>query len=489
MVLQSITGSTPSARHPRFGAIHAADRICTTALSTTIALLAVPIAFLASGKVRRILLTVVVLNISFSIEKHFFLREEARDLGSIGGLQVSLTNIALMMLYIGWLVRIVIQSRDSAPLRWSSNKLTLPGALLLFFYAISLFVAGDTTLGVFEVWRVLELFLLYLYITGTTTSREDVLFIVRILLVGLIIQSLLMMAQAAGLVGDIDFYGIKARAEFAGDSRVSGTIGSPNPAAAYLAMMMPVALGVMLAGVGRRDKYLAGIGLAAAIMPLIFTSSRGGWLAFVVGFATVVIFGRRRVPWKTLRVVAVALVLLAIPFSGAIKTRLESDDNGSAAARMPLNRLAMIMIEDHPLLGVGANNFAVAMEPYLAHGFSGDFLYTVHNTYLLVWTETGIGGLIALVWLLVAIVRQGLKCWQSRDSLFAPLALGCTAAVLGFMVQMLFDPYRGGTANHLLWLFAGLVAVMNSTTLNPMSLPQPGTLPVLEGVPMKLARP
>jgi O-antigen ligase len=298
-----------------------------------------------------------------------------------------------------------------------------------------------------------------------------------------------MLAQAGGLVGDIDFYGIKARAEFAGDSRVSGTIGSPNPAAAYLAMMMAVALGVLLAGVGRRDKYLAGIGLAAATLPLIFTLSRGGWLSFFVALTTVVIFGGRRVPRKALRVIAVVLVLLVLPFTGAIKERLESDDNGSAAARMPLNHLAGVMIKDHPLLGVGANNFAVAMKPYLAHGFSGDFLYTVHNTYLLVWTETGIGGLIALVWLLSAIVLQGLKCWQSRDSLFAPLALGCTAAVLGFMVQLLFDPYRGGAATHLLWLFAGLITVMNRMTLDPIVLPQPGALSMRERVPMRLARP
>ena len=122
---------------------------------------------------------------------------------------------------------------------------------------------------------------------------------------------------------------------------------------------------------------------------------------------------------------------------------------------MPLNKLAGSMIADRPLLGVGANNFALAMEPYVARDFAGDFLYTVHNTYLLVWAETGLGGLIAFVWLLIAILRQGSKCCQLRDPLFAPLALGCTAAVTGFMVQMSFDPFRSGAAIDLLWLVAG----------------------------------
>ena len=49
----------------------------------------------------------------------------------------------------------------------------------------------------------------------------------RALLVGLVTQSMLMLAQVAGVLGTIDLYGLKARAEFAGDSRVSGTLGSP----------------------------------------------------------------------------------------------------------------------------------------------------------------------------------------------------------------------------------------------------------------------
>jgi len=153
---------------------------------------------------------------------------------------------------------------------------------------------------------------------------------------------------------------------------------------------------------------------------------------------------------------------------------------------MPLNELAGVMIMDHPVMGVGANNFAVAMEPYLARGFSGEFLYTVHNTYLLVWAETGIGGLIVFVWLLITIVRQGSKCWQLRDFLFAPIALGCTAAVIGLMVQMNFEPTRSGTGMHLLWLFGGLVTAMNRMTA---TIPQADVTATSGRVSLRVARP
>ena len=472
----------------QFSLVRAAERLSTTAVSLIFVPLAVPIAILTSRKLQRVLLAIVVLDISLQVQKHFFLQEDVRDLGSLGGLQISLTNIALTGLCVAWLITFAIRSRSSAPQRRSSNQVTWPAALLLLFYTVSLLVAGDTILGVFEVLIVLELFFLYLYIAKTATSRADVLFIVRILLIALIIQSFLLLAQVGGLVGDIQFYGIKARAEFAGDSRISGTLGSPNPAAAYLAMMMPVAIGFMFANVGWVDRYLARIGLALATLPLIFTLSRGGWISFAVSFAILVVFGGQLTSWKTAVIVVMAGVLLVIPFRSVIEARLYGDDNGSAASRLPLNDLAGVMIKDHPLLGVGANNFAVAMKPYLAHEFSGEFLYTVHNQYLLVWTETGIGGLIAFVWFLLAIVRRGAKCWQLRDPLFAPLALGCTAAVIGSMVQMNFDPSRSGAANHLIWLFGGLIVVLNRMSLSPLPVPQAGVMAIRGGqVPLKLS--
>lgn len=453
--------------HPSLASIRGAGQVRARAISLTVHLLAVPISILASRTVQRALLAILVLNISWQVQKHLFLRQDALELGSLGGLQISLTTIALAGLYIAWLVRLATRSEPRLPQPPGLNPVTLPAALFLATCIASLLVAGDTTLGVFEVCSVLERFLLYLYIVKAVNSRETVFFIVRVLMIGLVIQSILMLAQAGGLLGEIDLYGIKARAEFAGSSRISGTIGSPNPAAAYLAMNMAIAFSVFLSGMRRADKALAIVGLATAILPLIFTLSRGGWLSLLVSFAILIVVGGARVPRKTLGTVGVVLALLVIPFKGTIEDRLYGDDNGSVASRMPLNELAGVMIKDHPFLGVGTNNFSMAMQPYLAHHYAGDFLYCVHNSYLLVCAETGIVGLSAFIWFLAAVVRQGLKGRHSVDPLLALPAQGCAAAVVGFMIQMNFDPLRGGASGHLLWLLAGLVTVLRRLSLRP----------------------
>ena len=405
-------------------------------------------------------MAVVVLNISWQIQKHFFLRQDAAVLGSLGGLQVSLGNIALAALYVAWLIENVTRPKTDGSRNGRLSSVTLSAALFLLFSALSLLVASDARLGAFEVVSVLERFLLYIYIINKVRSRKDVLFISRVLLFGLVIQSVLMLAQAGGLVQTMDWYGIKARTDFAGDPRVSGTLGSPNPAAAYFAMSMTFAFAVLLSGVRRADKFLAGAALSLALLPLLFTSSRGGWLSFLAGFITVLLVSRSRAPRKLFAIAFVSLIFVVVFLSGTVQARLFGDDRGSAASRIPLDELALAMIGDHPLLGVGSNNFSVAMQPYLAHAFHGDFLYTVHNTYLCVWSETGIGGLMAFLWFLISIVNRAFKAWRLQHYLFAPLSLGCAAAIIGFMIQMNFDPFRSGGASHLLWLFGGLVIVM-----------------------------
>jgi putative inorganic carbon (HCO3(-)) transporter len=434
-------------------------RSVQAALDVMAATIIVPAALFLSRAVQRVLLGLLLLNIPLQVQKHYFLREDISDLGSLGGLQVSLTNLSLLGLLLGWIGSTAVRPVSNAFRRGSSLP-TLPAVLLVLAYVASVFAATDRALAMFEIMIALEVFLLYLYVANVTTSIDDVSFIVRILLIGLIVQSAIMLAQIGGALPDFDAYGIRARAAFAGDSRVSGTIGSPNPAAAYLAMMMTLSLGVMLSNAKRRDKALAGAALAMATLPLIFTQSRGGWVAFVTGAAIMVIVGGRRLARRTLTLAAVTLLVLVLPFGSFVQQRLSGDDNGSSAARMPLNHLAGAMIESHPVAGVGANNFATAMTPYARRAFGGEFLYTVHNKYLLVWAETGIVGLIAFLWFLTATLREGARCWQLRDAAMSPQALGCTAAVAGMMVQLNFDPFRTGAEHDLIWLFAGLVVAM-----------------------------
>ncbi len=125
-------------------------------------------------------------------------------------------------------------------------------------------------------------------------------------------------------------------------------------------------------------------------------------------------------------------------------------------------KLTLRMIEDNLVRGIGANNFAIMIKQYATPEFAGEWLYVVHNKYLLVWAETGIGGLLAFIAFLVVTVRRGWQCWKSKDRFLSPLALGFTAAIIGQMVHMLVDLFSARPQVQSLWLIAGLIAAMHN---------------------------
>jgi O-antigen ligase len=155
---------------------------------------------------------------------------------------------------------------------------------------------------------------------------------------------------------------------------------------------------------------------------------------------------------------AIGVTIVLVPLYSVFSERLLSSDHGAAEGRVPLIHMAWQMITDHPLLGVGANNFVFAVQDYAVGDYSTAWLSTVHHKYLLIWSEGGIGALIAfLVFLGTAIVGA----WRLRhatDPLKAGIGLGLAAALIGHAIHMNFELFAGGTTTQMLWLAAGLLA-------------------------------
>jgi O-antigen ligase len=124
--------------------------------------------------------------------------------------------------------------------------------------------------------------------------------------------------------------------------------------------------------------------------------------------------------------------------------------------------LAVRVIEANPLIGVGANNFSTVMNDYAGSEFRHEWIYTVHNQFLLVCAETGVIGLMAYLWILLSVIRGGWRLWKAGDELFSPLALGIVAAVCGLMSHMAVDIFSGRAVVQMVWLFAALLTAMEA---------------------------
>ena len=424
-----------------------------------------PFLALTSAAAQRVLIAVVILDIPLQFGTHLFYREEDAALGALGGLSISATTLALAGLYLSWLIRAFARrnhaTRASVNVNWP----------LIAYFAITLFsvfVAQDVTLSLFELWLLLEACLVYFYIAGNVRTREDVVFVLSVFLAACLLESVVMIIlRFTGMPSTI--WGLPTHIHIdsvpkEGFTRIGGTVGGTNTAAAYLSISLTCAASILFTNLGVLHKWLATAVLGLGSIALILTFSRGAWLALALSLLLMcfAVWRRRGMSLQAPIAVLLLLALLYVPFHSVIGARLFGDDQGSAESRIPLMNLAFRIAEDHPLLGVGANNFTVAMGPYLTSEFREGFLYAVHNKFLLVLTETGIGGLAAFVAFYVGIVRKGWQCWNYKDRLLSPLALGFAAGIVGHMVHMTVDVFRGRPIQQLVWLIGGFVAAMQN---------------------------
>lgn len=218
-----------------------------------------------------------------------------------------------------------------------------------------------------------------------------------------------------------------------------------NVAGGTLALAAP--FGLALAWDELRQRKLlwgvATIGLAFIIVfGLFLTSSRGGWLglAAALGLSALAWGQRRWLPnwrvlfWGVTILIGVALVA-GLVATGNLERLLGTipDPAGTLQKRPDLWAQGLPLIRDYPFTGSGLMTFRMVFATYgiLIHTPFHDH---IHNAYLEVWIEQGLGGVLALAWgglVVLGWAWRALRWPQVPLWGWAGLAAVATAAVHG----------------------------------------------------------
>jgi O-antigen ligase len=440
--------------------------LASSRMATLVGLGVIGVTFLVSGMnvVKRVLLAVMVLEIPIQVDIYLDHDPVEAARAALSGHNISVTTLCLMALYGIWFVEFVAgRSAGWSPIL----RRSIPAIAYLAVIVSSLWVATDTDLVWFEANLVVQAFLMMVYVAHAVRDTLDLSLVVGMLFLGVLLQfGLSAIASTTGTNVRIGVVGTRAVGE-----RVSGTLGHPNILGAYLAMVLPVAAAVVVAPFARWLRWLAGGAFAAGAVLLGLSQSRGGFLGFILGMGVLValMYGYQLVPRRILlRAAGLASIPLALQFA-LVVSRLTDIDNTAAVSRLPLISLSLTMIADHPLWGVGANNFAATLDQYLTVDFANAWISTVHNRYLLVWAETGLVGLMAFLWFLASTLRRGLSIVRSSIRSFSLVAAGVVGGVVAGMIHMVVDMYHQRPLIQLLWLFAGLLIGIQLASSRPSS--------------------
>lgn len=183
--------------------------------------------------------------------------------------------------------------------------------------------------------------------------------------------------------------------------RAYGTFSHPNSLAGFLLVIM--ALWYEMRSRIRNIWWWAIWWLG--VMGILITASRLIWFLFLVWM--VVVFVRKQKDRMGMVVVFGCLVLALL--SGYYINQhylterwLGGWDRESLSKRIDLNKSALAMVRDNPILGVGMGNFLVELPQYQ----DKIFLQPVHNVFLLWIAQTGILGIILTIW---GLSKYGIK--------------------------------------------------------------------------------
>ena len=158
---------------------------------------------------------------------------------------------------------------------------------------------------------------------------------------------------------------------------------------------------------------LAGLGL---------TYSVGGWLATGAGVGAAIVLARGRRALALLALVGlVALAGMLAARPERVVGHLDLASDSTSGVRVLLWRSALEMLRDHPLFGIGLDNFVHRYNPerggdYISpEGWREPDLSHPHNLLLDWWLSLGVLGALVLARLLIVAWRLGWAAWRATE--------------------------------------------------------------------------
>lgn len=349
----------------------------------------------------------------------------------------SMAELTLVMCAVSYVVRVAYSVRRRRTLRSTQDAVhftSLDRAVLAFVIVAAIAtLLADYRVFALREFRVIiiEPAIYYALIRAAKLDRAALWRIVDALILAGVVVAVIGLVQYA--------FNLNVITAEEGVRRLRSVYGSPNNVGLFLGRVFPIGLAVAALGVGWRRKLYA-----AALLPvaaaIVLSQSRG---AIFIGLpasilAIGVLAGGRWLGAAIGSLIVAALASIPLLNSPRIQA-LFSGEGGTGFFRVALWRSSIELIRDHPLFGVGPDNFLYAYRGryLLPEAWQESSLSHPHNVVLDFAARLGLMGLGVFVWLQIAF-------WRTVRSIIArpasrALAIGLAASMINFLAHGLVD--------------------------------------------------
>jgi O-antigen ligase len=351
---------------------------------------------------------------------------------------------------------IVTEHRLDPPPMFAGAVVFLAAALVAVMVASDQREAGAKFLllaGSFVIYLLVGMFL------TDWRALRPVLF--AFLFVGLAISAHAIYQYVVGDLSRVGFVSVGGAIEY----RVASVFPHPNQLAGFLAIFVP--LGAGLVGVWRgwpaKSASLALVGLAS--FAVVLTYSRGALVALA---ALTLVYARDKRAWPF---VAASIALIVVLAPSVWQDRLADTGNlerPEIATRFDVWGAGWTMFEEHPVAGVGLDNFASAYveleQPGRSFlpGTSFGVPETAHSIYFTTLAEQGLIGAAALLVLILSAGRMILTLRQSPDRRVRAMSQALWGVGIVLLFHNVFDvTFTDSKTSTLVWTLFGIGAALH----------------------------
>lgn len=222
-----------------------------------------------------------------------------------------------------------------------------------------------------------------------------------------------------------------------------------NAFGGYLVVVLSLLSALLLKDSSSRFKIrgLSALGVFSTLA-IIFTFSRGSWLAASVAFIFMGVLSAKNLK-RLIPILLTVLVLFSTPV--LYERLLLTFKVGGDSDRFRYWLAAWKMINEHPVLGMGVGTFMSNFPKFLPNSV----VSYAHNCYLQIWAEAGIFSLLSFMLFAGSFIYLGVKKFLvSRDLILC----GLLAGSIGFLVHSFFETNLYSLRLAVLfWVWAGLI--------------------------------
>lgn len=245
-----------------------------------------------------------------------------------------------------------------------------------------------------------------------------------------------------------------------------------NALGLFLVMSLCISGGFLVNIKNKLYLLLIAVNTVIIMLGIVFSYSRGAWIASLVSGLGILCAKWRRIFW----IVAGCIIILLLISPPLVSHRFNSIFNINELnikERINLWSNTIQMVKENPLIGTGLGTFTQSYRDHYPgtvpeQGAGSRIIRHAHNLYLQIVAEAGALGFIMFLWLLIIGLWRGISNFlKEKSSYLRAVRYGSLLGITSFLVYSLTDctvswRFIGDSFSHinLIWLLFWVCVLM-----------------------------